>query len=100
VKEELLVKEILGVQSFARVKTGEHYSGPNFFQGDKKMYSAREPEKNPFVFVAAAVFGLSADKAARTVGPEHLAACLQCAGLFGQRNKALFQNSIPDSMHG
>lgn len=74
-KDELLVKEILGVQSFSRVKTGEHYSGPNFFEGDKKMHSAGEPEKNPFVFVAAAVSvcGVSADKAARTVGSEHLA---------------------------
>lgn len=61
-KDELLVKEILGVQSPARVKTGEHYSGPNFFQGDKKMYSPEEPEKNPFVFVAAAVFGLWSER--------------------------------------
>jgi hypothetical protein len=57
VKDELLVKEILGVQWVVRVRAGEHYGGPNFFEGDKKMYSASRARKKPFVFVAAVVFG-------------------------------------------
>jgi hypothetical protein len=56
VKEELLVKEIVGVQSVVRVKAGKHYGGPNFFEGDKKMYSVRRTRKKSFRFCSCCRF--------------------------------------------
>jgi hypothetical protein len=56
VKDELLVKEILGVQSVVRVKTGGHYSGPNFFEGYKNTYSAGRSRKKSFRFCGCCRF--------------------------------------------
>jgi len=57
VKDGLLVKEILGVQLVVRVKTGGHYGGLNFFEGDKKMYSvSRTRKKKSFRFCSCCRF--------------------------------------------
>ena len=90
-KDGLLVKEILGVQLVVRVKTGGHYGGLNFFEGDKKMYSvSRTRKKNPFVFVATAVFGMWSEcgQSCLDIWSQHLA----CWMLTEQRFGILFRN--------
>jgi hypothetical protein len=86
----ILVKAILGVQWVVRVKAGEHYGGPNFFEGDKKMYSASRTRKKPFVFVAAAVFGMWSESGQSCLDSwcEHLACCMDAE----QRHGMLFRN--------
>jgi len=70
---------------------GGHYGGLNFFEGDKKMYSvSRTRKKNPFVFVAAAVYGMWSEcgQSCLDIWSQHLACWMLTEQWFG----ILFRN--------